>query len=859
MLNLKTSKSTAAILATALLVSLSVALLPLAISQVPVPSGAEIPQYAYVNVAPNPVGVGQTVTVNFFLAVPNYDSLIGGGGPTNMTVIQTDPDGTVKTLGPFTGDTTGGSYFTFVPDHTGNYTFQLKYGGQTLSGGQINLPAESKVVTLTVQEDPIERSAWPITPLPTEYWQTPVSAQNVQEWYQIMGPWLGWREEFLGSTMFAETGSYDYEGPYNPYTSSVYSGHIMWTKPWGAGGVAGGAAGGTEDTGNYWTTRQYQPQYAPVILNGIMFAQLYACDNTNPNGIVATDIYNGKTLFTINTTNPLVGGMNNVFHNLNQYGVVGPYIWTMGSLPGIVNTGTQYNMYEAMTGKYVCSIVNGTHLSVQPDDNGNLIGYYVDYSNEEEPTLNMVNMTWAIGMGNAFGWGPTGVHAMSEGLRWSVPLYNNISDVPISPQLAINGFTDNAVIMTAGFTFAQGFGGEQNGWLIVASQDMTTGAQLWCRNITAEESSTMLPFTRTQMQIQDGYWINVNMQNFNVQAYDARTGTKAWAASLKGDHGAEPNHYDIYNFKTYGGPGVVFFQGYGGDIWCYNVTTGAELWYTNTTKLVGDPGIETPYGVWPLWTFGCNCQDNNLAYFAIGHEYNPPMFHGAQLLAVNITDGTLVWSELNMAIRSNTIAYGRLLSLNAYDNQIYCYSKGPSSLTVTAPAVGVTTATPITISGTIMDVSPGTTQDMIALRFPNGVPCVSDASQSHYMEYVYQQQPLPMDTTGVPITISVVDANGNFRQIGETTSDATGHWAYVWTPDISGNFNVIASFDGTNSYWPSSSSAYFYASEPAATAPPATPAPASMVDQYFLAAVAAIIVVIILVGVGIVLALRKRP
>ena len=32
-----------------------------------------IQTYAYVNVAPNPCGVGQAVTVNFWLAVPNAD------------------------------------------------------------------------------------------------------------------------------------------------------------------------------------------------------------------------------------------------------------------------------------------------------------------------------------------------------------------------------------------------------------------------------------------------------------------------------------------------------------------------------------------------------------------------------------------------------------------------------------------------------------------------------------------------------------------------------------------------------------------------------------------------------------------
>ena len=42
------------------------------------------------------------------------------------------------------------------------------------------------------------------------------------------------------------------------------------------------------------------------------------------------------------------------------------------------------------------------------------------------------------------------------------------------------------------------------------------------------------------------------------------------------------------------------------------------------------------------------------------------------------------------------------------------------------------------------------------------------------MGYVYQQQPLPNNFTGVPVTIDVMDSNGNYRNIGTATTDATG-------------------------------------------------------------------------------------
>ena len=156
------------------------------------------------------------------------------------------------------------------------------------------------------------------------------------------------------------------------------------------------------------------------------------------------------------------------------------------------------------------------------------------------------------------------------------------------------------------------------------------------------------------------------------------------------------------------------------------------------------------------------------------------------------------------------------------------------------------------------DISAGTNQNEQAARFPNGVPAVSDASQKGWMEYVYMQKPRPMDTTGVPIVLSVVDANGNYRDIGTTISN-NGFFTFNWKPDIEGQYTVYASFAGSESYWPSNAVTSFVV-DPAAATPSPTEAPAqSTVDMYFVPAVAGIIVAIAVVGLMIILVLRKRP
>ncbi len=894
---MKFAKTIATAITTLLIVCIAASLIaPMATSQVTFPPGTEIPTYANINVAPNPIGVGQTVNVNYFLATV----LESSEGPINMTVKITDPDGNVETKSGLTGDTTGGSFFNFVPTKAGNWSFQLFYGGQiTGAGGMFGpgyadlheMPSQSKVFTLVVQEEPITQTAWPITPLPTQYWETPVSAQNVQNWYKIMGPWLG-----LGGITFADTGAYNASSLCNPYTPSVLSGHILWTKTWGAGGVVGGDAGGTEDTGNYWSTRQYWPQYAPVIMNGRMYSTYYPETTGYSAGIVCTDLYSGETVFTINTTSVLRCGMETQWKTANMYGVIGPYIWTTGNLPysetgGVNCQSTEYdvsytygfpmytqkdayNLYSAQTGQYVLSIINApSSLTLKADATGNLIGYYLNSTvgnmttskglvniTENHPVLGCFNFSQALG--NSWGWSPSlnTVIDFRSGIMWANPIPVDIGGAPISPTLAIdaiNPLTGNAVILTAGYVHMQGGGDEQAGWLVVASMDDTTGELLMCKNFTYPTFTALLPFTRTQSTNIDGIRTITNEVNNNVDAFNVRTGEKIWSATLKSDSGAT-DIYNIFGYKGAGANGLFIVFGLGGDIWAFNAKTGTQLWYTNTTKLVGDPGIETPYDTWPLWVFSPQAFTTDIGYFGIGHEYNPPLFHGAQMIAVNLTDGSLAWSELGTYIRSIAIANGVLLSQNAYDNQIYAFGKGPTRATIDAPSVGVTTATPIRITGTITDVSAGVSQSEVAKNYPNGLPCVSDASQSKWMEHVYQDQPMPTDVTGVLITLAVVDSNNNYREIGQTTSSASGTFGFTWTPDISGDFTIYASFAGSNSYWPASAETSFYASDAVQTT---TPQPVQPVDNTMtiVGVGVAMIIAVAIVGALIMMMLRKRP
>jgi hypothetical protein len=232
------------------------------------------------------------------------------------------------------------------------------------------------------------------------------------------------------------------------------------------------------------------------------------------------------------------------------------------------------------------------------------------------------------------------------------------------------------------------------------------------------------------------------------------------------------------------------------------------------------------------------------------------------MLAINVETGAITWNELGFYDTTSAVADGIVTSLNDYDGQVYAWGQGPSATTVTAPHVGVTTTAPVVISGTVTDVSPGASQEVTKANFPNGLPAVSDASQSQFMATVYEQQPEQHNVTGVPVTLTDIDPNGNYETIGTTVSDGyTGYYTMTWTPPIAGNYTITATFAGSNSYYGSYSTTSIYAGgAPATPQPAATPQSLTPIGNdvaYY--GIAAIVVIIVIGAVLALLMLRKKP
>ena len=839
-----------------LTMTLSLVVLPTANAHTP---PWTIPTYSFISVEPNPVGVGQTAYVNFWIdkvpptAVFNYGYQWHG-----MTVTVTKPDGHTVTLNMGDSDAAGGTWNSIVVDQEGIWEFEGNFPEQTAKienpypYSQANIigldfindtyTGSSATTTLVVQTQPIE-TAYPSNPLPTELWTRPINSMN-RDWYTIGGNWLG-----LRATSFGQTGYYDQNGNFNPYTEAPGSAHVLWTKPEAFGGQLGGEFGASE-TSLYSTGTAYEAKFDGVVLYGILYYTQFPGAGNNMGPLTAVDIRTGKTLWTVNASNPLRCGMIVKFDTGDQYGGHA-YVFTSPGRIGLTSgiTPPLWSMYDAMTGQWLLDIANASEGTLVRGQNGELLSYRASGG-----MLSLWNMSKCIAAGQqkyyyeqpgvsasyspAEIWRPPQGHTLdwNDGYEWSVP---------VEPGLGISAIDSDVVLMTAQDTSTPGR--SQTGYRVDAGYSAVDGHKLW-----GPINRTLTPFTNKPLgPAGDGVFTEFTNQDMTWTAYNIATGQVLW-----GPIKSFNSSWAYYDFspKAVIGYGNLYTWGLAGEAYAFDVQTGDLVWSWNA----GSAGVDTPYGVWPLGVFGQYVLADGKLYLTAGHDYTPPVFKGAKMYCLNATTGELIWDSLCFSITScPACADGVLVKLNGYDNQIYGYGKGPSATTVTAsPKVSVEGGS-VLVEGLVTDISPGTEEYLQTARFPNGVPAISDEDQSAWMEYLYQQQPKPVDATGVKVTVTVLDPNGNCYDVGTTTSTIDGFFKLAFTPLVPGEYYVYATFAGSESYY-SSSAVTAINVEEAPAAAQSTPMPASMTDTYVLSFGIASVIAIIAIGLVLILMLRKR-
>ncbi|MCW4045147.1 MAG: PQQ-like beta-propeller repeat protein [Candidatus Bathyarchaeota archaeon] len=821
-----------------------------------------IPTWTYLSTTTNPIGVNQEVVLVFWSNQVPPTAIGAYGDRWTYTVEVTAPDGSKETLGPFTSDPVGSGWAAYTPTQVGTYKLIAKmaekkitgeplYPGRTTATMQgaeyINDTAkasESEPLYLIVQQEQIQ--PWPETPLPTQFWMRPINSAN-RNWACLAANWLaGAAQQHPSGASGGTTTSYSY-GP------GPESAHIMWAKPLWAGGVMDARYGEIGYQTAHYDGLSFDP---PIILNG----RLYYNHQAQPKmGWYCVDLYTGETLYFHNTTGPvnyalrsdasgallqewLSFGQILNYESPNEHGGR-PYLWSTygpGAPTGTPSSGGRtwannnatWMMFDAWTGNWLLNVFNVSTLGTNVyGKDGSILYYNIGTTMYGRPNtggaqrLTIWNSTRAIEM---FYNDPNSAYPLRNSDWCWRPFLNASIDgskgfsvnITISPQVTtpIRAIRQDEFIIGGPEGRNNEDGVRQGHLWCLSLKPGQIGTLLWNITYTPPSSAGNLTVSAPTVDPENGMFYFTETKTRTRWGYSLATGQQVWKS--------EPESpWNFYGMSTNIYKGMLLSTGYGGVMIAYDAKSGKILWnYTASQE-----GYESPYGNFPIGITAI--ADGKIYLTSSEHSPTQPLWRGSYLRCVDASNGVELWKCLfwgaGMGSGSGAVvADGYVVGLNFYDNRIYCFGKGPSATTVTAsPQVSVH-GNGVLIQGTVSDQCAGAKAIAEQLGYVNGVPAISDDDMQAWMQYLYEQQTYPTNARGVEVALDALDPNGNFVHIDTVTSDATGMFKKMFTPEVPGEYTIIASFAGSKSYYGSYAETAIGVEEaPPATAPPEYPQP----------------------------------
>jgi hypothetical protein len=848
-LNKKTISSLSLILILA--VSMIIAFAHPTLAQVGVPQPEKTT--GYIDVAPRLIGVGQEATVNLFIyPLPtNRAYLTYYDGYRGVTVTFVKPDGTKDTFMPTDGthayaagqtQALGAIYFFYKPNIAGNWSVSFTMPDQNLTditGTILMTGCTSKSAYFTVQTDLVLAgllNGYPWSPLPNAnaYWSYPISCNN-REWSQISGDWLG--SSSLGATVLGASCRL-----WQPYGSGPTTGHIFWKQPLRAGGLMGGDYGSL----SYGADGS---SISSVVMQGKLYISI-----PNAGKFECIDLATGKVLYT--ATGGFSYGLHipgtayqqagasptgNVVLESSYGSYFSPYLFQ--------TNGSTWNYYDTFTGSVMRSIVNASGIAGYYLVDGTPIGYVITgvAPNQKLSRWNMTGLI-TIPPGSL---SPVTSNNWPVGLEWTVPLpVPMIQQLPKIPGQYASSATQNA--------FVYGMSNDASTLLVrrapneYGGYSAETGASLWnlTLNYPAQSNQQIclwptddfIIFSPTDIAFKC-YSIKTGALRWTSTSFSDSTWATAWTVYL-----AETSDYD--NFYAMLPDGTVR---------AYSLADGHEVWRSKAI-----PSTEYPNNAVPTVQNIVGIGDKLYVYagYASSYKINPISRHSV-VTCIDAATGDTIFT-LNGGLRVSSAADGYVIATGDFDGNIWCLGKGPTKTTVTAPLTTVSTGTGVLIQGSVMDMSPVSQEYASQVLFPNGVPAVADEDMSEWMDYLYMQNATllndPPTPNGVTVSITALDSNGGYTDLGTTTSDYAGQFALSWKPTTEGIYKIFATFSGSDSYY----SSYAETSAIVALASSSSPAPTSGTEAtisnsdmliYLAIGVVAIIIAIAVVGA---LMLRKK-
>jgi hypothetical protein len=317
------------------------------------------------------------------------------------------------------------------------------------------------------------------------------------------------------------------------------------------------------------------------------------------------------------------------------------------------------------------------------------------------------------------------------------------------------------------------------------------GTLLWHKTWTPPSGDLSFRFIEASQE--DGIFAYYAKETQKIYGFSLETGNPVWSTT------ESENYLKIYGVRSAVAYGNLYSGYMDGIMYCYDMATGNLKWKYE----VVDEFTEILWSDnWPIAEYFIT--DGKI--YMVHGEHSPidPKPRGGPLICLDAETGEELWKINGMYhyYRMQFVIGDSVIALaNTYDQRYYAFGKGPSEISVEAPLTACGWGQKIMLRGTVMDISPGTKDPAIQMRFPKGVAAVADSSMGEWMNYVYQQQARPM-ASGVEVKLQVVvDPNGNWYDIGTVYTDSTGFFKISWEPPVPGEYLILASFAGSDSYY----------------------------------------------------------
>jgi outer membrane protein assembly factor BamB len=814
------SKTTSVAVALLMILAMIVGLLALPAEKQAATAQNTQETYAFIGATPNPVGVNQEVLLHIGITAQLN---IVGDSYYGLSVTIERPDGEIDKIENIQTDATGGTGRNYVPTMEGNYTLQTHfpaqwynytdYWGATVSNWME--ASDSPELTLVVQADPIPY--YPGHALPTEYWTRPINAQ-LFEWAEIAGNWL----KPAGSYTMPPIPKYHPCNDDAPETA-----HVLWTKQLIQGGLVGGELGEVQ----YEMGDAYEGFFlGSVIINGVLYYNKYNEDGGSDveQDVYAVDLKTGEELWVKNYNNSRLSFGQIFFWDSYNYHAAFDYLW--------IESGSTWHAFDALTGRWEYSMTNVPSGWNLYGEKGEIYRYTVNLANRWITLWNSSRVGSTMGSWGSAVAGET--FDATDGIEWNVTISDSL------PGSVCHYFLNDKIFgSTAG-----GMGNMDEvitNWAISVKPD-DAGTVVFKKDWTRPAGNMTTVWTDASPE--DGIFILSIKENLRYYGFSLENGNFLWEG--------EPENYLAQYDKWYGpayGYGMFYTGRQSGIVTCYNITTGKILWKYE----VKDKYAEI------LWSnnfpIGFHFLADGKIYLSY-MEHSPinPTGRGAPFVCLDAYTGEEIWTLDwfgnfwgGHAIIGDSVLVGH----NGYDGRVYAIGKGPSATTVSASPKMSVEGDNVLVEGMVTDISPGTAKYALTARFPNGVPAVSDANMSAWMEYVYMQFERPTEVLGVEVVISVLDPNNNSYEVARATSDESGYFVCTFEPEVPGTYTIVASFEGSKSYYGSFAETHINVESAPQPTPTPTPEPREPVGTYFTISTIGIIVAIVIVAI---LILRRR-